>query len=134
MTAYHDYPDQTQVRPVVVQMAGPGPLAHPGLLGALPAKVIRNMALSGAITFCVVGLAGGFWIAAKYFESRIAAANQAQQQALEAQRQAETRLASVQGQLREFCGAVLSGQPPTQPAANPATPQPSGAVAVNPNP
>lgn len=128
-----DYHDQTVLRPVVIAQHSPGPLAH-GLLGALPPRAIRNMALSGAITFVVVGVAGGFWIAAKYFESRIAAAEQQAQQAQQARQEAETRLASVQGQLKEFCTAVLSGQPPTQPAATPAPQQPSGTVAANPTP
>ena len=103
------YPE-TVYRPVVLAQPAPGPLAH-GLLGALPARAIRNMALSGAITFCVVGVAGGFWIAAKYFESRIAAAENRANDAQQARQQAEDRLSAQLDQTAKFCQAALSGQP-----------------------
>jgi hypothetical protein len=120
--AYHD---QTVLRPVVIATQAPGPLANP--LAAIPPKVWRNAAITGATAFTLFGAVGGFWLANQLSAAAVAAANSRADKAEQRQQAVETQLASVQSQLKEFCSAVLSSPP-----ATPTTPPTAGAVATNP--
>jgi hypothetical protein len=120
--AYHD---QTVLRPVVIATQAPGPLANP--LAAIPPKVWRNAAITGATTFALFGGVGGFWIAQQLNAAAVAAANNRADKAEQRQQAVENQLASVQSQLKDFCTQVLS-----EPAQPTATPPAAGAVATNP--
>lgn len=108
MTEYHD---QTQtIRPVVVQMASPGPLSQ-GLLGAIPPKTLRNVAISASAAFLATGLSGGVWLGLQLASARVTAAENRANDAQQARQQAESRLSAQLDQTAKFCQAALSGQP-----------------------
>ena len=107
MTEYHD---QTVYRPVVIAQSQPGPLSQ-GLLGAIPPKTLRNVAISASAAFLATGLAGGVWLGLQLASARVSAAENRANDAQQARQQAEDRLSAQLDQTAKFCQAALSGQP-----------------------
>lgn len=125
MQDYHDHA-QTRAIPLAVLIDA----AQGGQLAPRPIRPAINLKplVAGVIAFCAVFGVGGFLLGLRWMEGQLTQARQGQEQA-------EKRLASMESQLREFCTSVLASPPAApQPSANPATQQPSGAVAANPTP